>query len=157
MASASVIDRLGRKILLIVSATVMSVTISGLGAYFYIQQVDPSTALKISFLPVSCLCIYLVAFSLAFGAIPWLMMSELMAPEIKSLSNTIACKFRGLFPRIVFLILHLLFFSRFKLGDGFSSDKILHRCITGSGSRANILGVWWFYVGDTNWCRPFRT
>merc|ERR550539_1664615 len=50
----------------------------------------PEVKSKVSFLPLPSLCIYVLAFSLGFGAIPWLMMSELMAPEVKSLSSSIA-------------------------------------------------------------------
>merc|ERR1712203_1052746 len=61
------------------------------GAYFYVFNVlGPDEAKNISFLPLPSLCIYVLAFSLGFGAIPWLMMSELMAPEVKSISSSIA-------------------------------------------------------------------
>jgi len=88
--STLIIDRSGRKVLLISSATTMCLTISGLGAYFYVQAHDPAAAAKITFLPIGCLCVFIAAFSLGYGGIPWLMMSELMAPEVKSISNSIA-------------------------------------------------------------------
>jgi len=88
--STLIIDRSGRKVLLISSAVTMCLTISGLGAYFFIQEHDPATAAKITFLPIGCLCVFIAAFSLGYGGIPWLMMSELMAPEVKSMSNSIA-------------------------------------------------------------------
>ena len=69
----------------------MALSISSLGAYFYVLNVlGKDEANKISFLPLPSLCIYVLAFSLGFGAIPWLMMSELMAPEVKSISSSIA-------------------------------------------------------------------
>ena len=88
--STLIIDRSGRKVLLISSASTMCVTIGGLGAFFYLQTVDPTTAAKITFLPIACLCVFIAAFSLGYGGIPWLMMSELMAPEVKAISNSIA-------------------------------------------------------------------
>jgi len=88
--STLIIDRSGRKALLISSAATMCVTISGLGAYFFVQSHDPAAAAKITFLPIGCLCVFIAAFSLGYGGIPWLMMSELMAPEVKSMSNSIA-------------------------------------------------------------------
>ena len=93
--STLIIDRSGRKVLLISSASTMCVTIGGLGAFFYLQTVDPATADKITFLPIACLCVFIAAFSLGYGGIPWLMMSELMAPEVKAISNSIAGPKRG--------------------------------------------------------------
>ena len=73
----------------------MALSISSLGAYFYVLAVHgESGASSVSFLPLPSLCIYVFAFSLGFGAIPWLMMSELMAPEVKSLSSSIAGKIK---------------------------------------------------------------
>ena len=88
---ALIIDKLGRRVLLISSGVIMALSISALGAYFYVQDnLSASVLSKVSFLPLPSLCIYVLAFSLGFGAIPWLMMSELMAPEVKSLSSSIA-------------------------------------------------------------------
>ena len=88
---ALIIDKLGRRVLLISSGVIMALSISALGAYFYVQDnLSASILSKVSFLPLPSLCIYVLAFSLGFGAIPWLMMSELMAPEVKSLSSSIA-------------------------------------------------------------------
>jgi len=88
--STLIMDKAGRKVLLISSASTMCLTISGLGAFFYLKVHDPATAAHITFLPIICLCIFIAAFSLGYGGIPWLMMSELMAPEMKSISNSIA-------------------------------------------------------------------
>ena len=86
-----VVDRYGRRCLLISSGVIMALSISSLGAYFYIlDEQGKEAASHVSFLPLPSLCIYVLAFSLGFGAIPWLMMSELMAPEVKSLSSSIA-------------------------------------------------------------------
>jgi hypothetical protein len=57
---------------------------------FRIQQTNPAEALKISFLPVASLSIYIMAFSIGFGPIPWVMMSEIFAPEVKTLASSIS-------------------------------------------------------------------
>ena len=59
---------------------------------FRIQSTDPSKAISISFLPVLSLSVYILAFSVGFGPIPWVMMSELLSPEIKTLAGSIAGK-----------------------------------------------------------------
>ena len=90
MTGALIVDRYGRRCLLISSGVIMVAFISALGAYFYVLDEHSSAVSSVSFLPLPSLCIFVLAFSLGFGAIPWLMMSELMAPEVKSLSSSIA-------------------------------------------------------------------
>ena len=42
--STLIMDKAGRKVLLISSASTMCLTISGLGAFFYLKVHDPATA-----------------------------------------------------------------------------------------------------------------
>lgn len=89
--SALIVDKCGRRFLLISSGGIMSLSISCLGAYFYIlDKQGISAATNVSFLPLPSLCIYIIAFSIGFGGIPWLMMSESLPLEVKSLSSSIA-------------------------------------------------------------------
>ena len=53
-------------------------------------QNNPEEAASISFLPLACMCLFIAAFSLGFGPIPWLMMSELFAPEVKGVTSSIS-------------------------------------------------------------------
>ena len=97
IAGALIVDKYGRRCLLISSGIIMALSISALGAYFYVlNKLGQDEAQKISFLPLPSLCLYVLAFSLGFGAIPFLMMSELMAPEVKSLSSSIAGNYKNL-------------------------------------------------------------
>lgn len=87
--SVAIIDKLGRRILLIVSALVMIISLYGLGLYFYYLKHNPTLAAKISFLPLFSVCLFIFAFSIGFGPIPWLMMSELFSPEAKGIASSI--------------------------------------------------------------------
>ncbi|TRY61652.1 hypothetical protein TCAL_12955, partial [Tigriopus californicus] len=87
------IDRLGRRFLLIFSALVMSLAAFGLGTYFWILSHDPAEAHAIGFLPLSSLCVFIFAFSVGFGPIPWLMMGELFGPEVKEKASTVSACF----------------------------------------------------------------
>lgn len=91
--AAVFIDKLGRRFLLLSSTIGMIGSIVTLGAYFWIQNTDPDEAEKIAFLPVASLSIYILAFSIGFGPIPWLMMSEIFAPEVKSIASSISASF----------------------------------------------------------------
>ena len=90
--SVAIIDKLGRRILLIVSALVMIISLYGLGLYFYYLKHNPTLASKISFLPLFSVCLFIFAFSIGFGPIPWLMMSELFSPEAKGIASSITSK-----------------------------------------------------------------
>ena len=58
---------------------------------------SPTEAGKLGFLPLSCLCLFIAAFSLGFGPIPWLMMSELFSPEVKGVTSSISGNYTFLF------------------------------------------------------------
>ena len=91
--AAILIDRLGRRVLLLSSALIMICSLYGLGLYFWMLQNDPNEAAAISFLPLACMCLFIAAFSLGFGPIPWLMMSELFSPEVKGVTSSFSAAF----------------------------------------------------------------
>jgi len=93
--AALVMDKAGRRLLLNISAAVMVVSIGALGAYFYIADTlgDTALATRIEMVPVASLSLFVFSFSIGFGPIPWLMMSELFAPEVKSLASSISASF----------------------------------------------------------------
>lgn len=93
MTSSSLVDRAGRKILLLISIIVMTVTLTALGVFFYIQDNNPEQAENIGWLPITSLCVYMVAFALGFGPISWLMMSEVLSNEINAIVSPICGAF----------------------------------------------------------------
>merc|ERR1711936_929464 len=46
-----------------------------------------------SVVPLISLSLFVFAFSIGFGPIPWLMMSELFSPEVKSVASSISTTF----------------------------------------------------------------
>ena len=73
--AALVMDKAGRRTLLILSSSMMTISISGLGVFFFIEDNlgDRDLGDKLDFIPVLSLSIFVFAFSLGFGPIPWLM------------------------------------------------------------------------------------
>merc|ERR1712218_666276 len=106
-------DKLGRRVLLLLSAGLMVISISLLGLYFFINEnLDNKTvAAKISWLPVTSLSVFVSVFSIGFGPIPWLMMSELFSPEVKSVASSISTTFNW---TLAFLVTK--FFSNMVVG-----------------------------------------
>ena len=93
--AALVMDKAGRRTLLILSSSMMTISISGLGVFFFIEDNlgDRDLGDKLDFIPVLSLSIFVFAFSLGFGPIPWLMMSELFPPGVKSSASSVTTSF----------------------------------------------------------------
>lgn len=98
--SVFIIDLGGRRILLLVSAIIMTPSIGGLGAFFY-ELDDPEhthyASTTLSWLPVTCLVVFYFGYNLAYGAIPWLMMGELFPLRAKGTASSIVTASSWLF------------------------------------------------------------
>lgn len=84
------IDRLGRRILLLTSGSIMCICHVLLGTYFYLLEHHKDKAENIGWLPIVSLCIYIICYSLGFGPVSWVMIGELFATEIKGLASSIS-------------------------------------------------------------------
>lgn len=81
------IDRMGRKMLLYVSAVIMVLTLGTLGTYMYLKALDSLDLQPYSFIPLLSFVFYIIGFSLGFGPIPWLMMGELLPGKFSSIPS----------------------------------------------------------------------
>lgn len=86
------IDRLGRKILLYISGTAMTITLATLGTFFYLKNSGADVS-AIGWLPLASFVIYVLGFSLGFGPIPWLMMGEILPAKIRGTAASVATAF----------------------------------------------------------------
>lgn len=95
-----IVDKLGRRLLLLASISIMFLTTLVLGVYFYC--IDNNHAFDdITWFALIPLCLFLIMFSFGFGPIPWMMMPEIFAPEIKGIAGSSACLFNWLIAFIV--------------------------------------------------------
>nr|XP_036216339.1 facilitated trehalose transporter Tret1-2 homolog isoform X1 [Bactrocera oleae] len=88
--STIVVDKLGRRLLLLTSSIIMAISTISMGVYFYLQKQDADSVTNIGWLPVVSLCVFIVLFSIGFGPVPWLMMGEVFAADIKGVAGSIA-------------------------------------------------------------------
>lgn len=92
----AVIDKLGRKILLYASSALMVVSLLSLGIFFYLKSYADNLSetdegseewkefvKNLSWLPLVSFMIYVIAFSLGWGPIPWLFMGEALPARIR--------------------------------------------------------------------------
>ncbi|XP_054005502.1 solute carrier family 2, facilitated glucose transporter member 8-like [Hylaeus anthracinus] len=84
-----VVDRLGRRMLLIISGTGEIVTLCALGIYFYLHDALHSDMSSISFLPILSLVIFISTYSVGWGPLPWTVMGEMFASNVKSKASGI--------------------------------------------------------------------
>lgn len=92
--STILIDRTGRRILLLISATVMSICLVALGVYFHLKTVYDTSAF--SSIPLISLALFIVLFSIGFGPIPWMMMGEIFPTKVKGLASSVSASFNWL-------------------------------------------------------------
>ncbi|KAF7391801.1 hypothetical protein HZH68_011344 [Vespula germanica] len=89
LISSLIVDRLGRRILLTTSIIFMCLSLLALGIYFYLLEKASTSSLD--WLPLSSVCCFIISYSFGFGPIPWMMISEIFAPEIKAIVSSSAC------------------------------------------------------------------
>ncbi|KAH8311309.1 hypothetical protein KR044_005572 [Drosophila immigrans] len=83
LTSSLLIERAGRKILLLFSSTVMTICLAILGAYFDMKESGKDVS-HIGWLPLLCMVLFIITFSVGYGPIPWLMMGELFMPDVRA-------------------------------------------------------------------------
>jgi sugar porter (SP) family MFS transporter len=82
------VDRLGRRILLVSSALGSSLSLLALGFYFY-RKSHQYNVEAISWLPVSSLVSFIITFNIGLGPLPWAVMAELFPPNVKSVASSL--------------------------------------------------------------------
>ncbi|XP_034654883.1 facilitated trehalose transporter Tret1-2 homolog [Drosophila subobscura] len=90
VVAVAIIDKAGRRILLLISGVFMAITTCLMGVYFQMSESNPDSVIGLGWLPIVSICIFIVFFSIGFGPVPWLVMAEVFSEDIKSLGGSIA-------------------------------------------------------------------
>ena len=85
-ASCLLMDRAGRRFLLFLSGAMMAVTCFGFGIYFHFQITQN---INVTWLAVASMLFYIVGFSLGWGPIPMLIMSEIFPVKARGAATGI--------------------------------------------------------------------
>lgn len=91
-AAAVLVERAGRKILLVQSSAIMCLCLTVLGIYFCLKDNGYDVS-SIGWMPLFSMVMFIVSFSLGYGPIPWMMMGELLAPEVKGIATALTVLF----------------------------------------------------------------
>ncbi|KAF2884954.1 hypothetical protein ILUMI_21231 [Ignelater luminosus] len=101
ICSSILVDKLGRRPLLIVSVIGSGFFLAAEGLYFYFQTQTNFEVSKLSFLPLTSLLLYVIIFNLGMGTIPVLMLSELFPTNVKAFALCIADIYFGIIVTLV--------------------------------------------------------
>ncbi|EFN89065.1 facilitated trehalose transporter Tret1 [Harpegnathos saltator] len=85
---ALVIDRFGRKPLLIISGTAITIDLAILGYYFKLENEGDVNA--IGWLPLTCLSTFNIFFSIGYGSVPFTVISEIFPPQTKGVASSMS-------------------------------------------------------------------
>ncbi|CAN7940781.1 unnamed protein product, partial [Ixodes hexagonus] len=88
------VDRLGRKMLLLFSCGVTCLSLAALGAFYHLKDnLGPSFVATYGWLPLIALCTYMMGYSMGLGPQPWTLMGEMLPLNIKGFATGILTAF----------------------------------------------------------------
>lgn len=64
-----------------------------LGVYFFLLADDEDSVANLGWLPLTSLCVFLFAFSIGYGPIPWLMLSEIYSKDYNAIASPLSGAF----------------------------------------------------------------
>lgn len=116
LISAVLVDKLGRRPLLLVSTATLTACYILMGTYFLLQENGTSVD-SLTWAPVVLLSVFVAAFSLGIGPITWIMMGELLDQSVKD----VAVGFAIMFGDSTSIVVLLLFpYLTTVIGDGWT-------------------------------------
>ena len=83
------VDHMGRKPLFIAGGLGMAVSCSLLGAFFYLVASMPDASTHLAWMSFTGVIFYIISFSIGWGAIPWLIMSEVLPVQARGRASSL--------------------------------------------------------------------
>lgn len=78
------VEKMGRRSLLIISGLVMCVSLLALGTYFYLLESNNGKSPEgLSWLPLVSLLVITIGYNVGLGPIPWVITSEILPNDVK--------------------------------------------------------------------------
>ncbi|RZB40387.1 Sugar tr domain containing protein [Asbolus verrucosus] len=87
--SILIIEKANRKFYLVLSSVGMMLFLTALGMYFHLKRLNVDIS-HLGFIPIGSAVMFMISFSIGYGPIPWLLMGELFAPEVKGIGSGFA-------------------------------------------------------------------
>ncbi|XP_023248653.1 facilitated trehalose transporter Tret1-2 homolog [Copidosoma floridanum] len=83
-----VVDRMGRRTLLLASGVGTAIGTAALGLFFYIKA-EGSDVSNLGWLPVTSLVVFMCLYCIGWGPLPWAIMGEMFSAEVKAKASGI--------------------------------------------------------------------
>ncbi|KAF7266703.1 hypothetical protein GWI33_019995 [Rhynchophorus ferrugineus] len=93
LLSGLLVDSAGRLPLLVASSVLMSLALASFGSFAYYEEANPKSVPNLDWIPLLCVLVFTVAFSLGISPISWLLVSELFSLEHRGLGTALATCF----------------------------------------------------------------
>ncbi|XP_068625690.1 facilitated trehalose transporter Tret1-like [Battus philenor] len=85
-----VVDRLGRKLLMWTTSLGLTIFLGIIGIYALLDTHYKYDVGRVAFIPLLCLVVYMVLFTLGVGPVPWILVAEMFPVKTKCLASGIA-------------------------------------------------------------------
>lgn len=115
LLAVMIIDRAGRRILLLASAVTCAFTALIIGVFFEAKSQDPHSTMSLSWLPLVSMCAFFLIYSIGYGPISWILIGELFDVDIKGLAASIAVSVNF---AVSFIVMKCVFRISAKFGIG---------------------------------------
>lgn len=106
--SVVLVDRLGRRVLLLLSSSGMGLSSLLLAVFFYLYQnkyecnnSDTNICKHLGYMAIAGVVIFITSFSIGWGPIPWTSMSELLPNRVRGLAGSVSAATNWSFATII--------------------------------------------------------
>ena len=84
IASMFLVDRAGRRMLLLISGVFMAIALAALGAFFFmLEKYGKDVQVSLGWLPLASLLLFIIAYSSGYANVPFLIMGELFPAKFR--------------------------------------------------------------------------
>lgn len=92
LVATLLVDRSGRRPLLLASGSLMTISMTSLGTYFYLNTFHPDVVqqLELGWLPLTSLALDIFAYSLGYSNVPYVVMGEVFPVRYRNISGALA-------------------------------------------------------------------
>lgn len=93
LISAFLVERLGRRTLFLISEIFACISMMALGSFFYIKyetNPSPEQLASLGWLPLTSLILFIAAFGIGLGPMPWAMFGEILPAKVKAPGSSVA-------------------------------------------------------------------
>lgn len=94
-ASGLVVDRFGRRILMMGSAAVCSLSLASMGSFFYMQSLwgEEAATESLGWLPLLSLIVFFIAYSAGMANVPFIIMGEMLPARYRAMLGPMSSSF----------------------------------------------------------------